>query len=76
MTFFVERQNLRSIILIFCLGLLCSIILFSQVTLGQRRGISATDAQQMNLLYKSQCGGGGGGGGGGGVGGGGGGGGV
>ena len=44
------------------------------MTLGQRRGISAIDAQQMNLLYKSQCGGGGGGGGG--VGGGGGGGGV
>ena len=40
--------------------------LFLQVTLGQRRGISAIDAQQMNLLYKSQCGGGGGGAGGGG----------
>jgi len=35
----------------------------SGVTLGQRRGISAIDAQQMNLLYKSQCEGGGGGGG-------------
>ncbi|KAM7433978.1 hypothetical protein ABFA07_015863 [Porites harrisoni] len=28
----------------------------SKVTLGQRKGISATDAKQMNLLYKSQCG--------------------
>ena len=70
-TYSEEKKNSRRS----CLGLLCSIILFSQVTLGQRRGISATDAQQMNLLYKSQCGGGGGGGGGG-VGGGGGGGGV
>merc|ERR1719309_318237 len=38
----------------------------SGVTLGQRRGLSAIDAKQMNLLYKSQCRGGGGGGGGGG----------
>ena len=42
-----------------------------QVQLGQRQGISAIDARQMNLLYKSQCGGGGGGGGDGGGGGGG-----
>jgi len=38
----------------------------SGVTLGQRNGISAIDAQQMNLLYKSTCQGGGGVGGGGG----------
>ncbi|KAM7433975.1 hypothetical protein ABFA07_015860 [Porites harrisoni] len=38
----------------------------SGVTLGQRRGISATDAKQMNLLYKSHCNRGSGGGGGGG----------
>jgi len=37
----------------------------SGVTLGQRRGLSDIDAKQMDLLYKSQCGGGGGGGGGG-----------
>lgn len=36
-----------------------------QVTFGQRKAISATDAKQMDLLYKSQCSGGGGGGGGG-----------
>jgi len=30
-----------------------------QAVLGQRRGISAIDAKQMNLLYKSQCSGGG-----------------
>lgn len=35
----------------------------SGVTFGQRRGISATDAKQMNLLYKCESGGGGGGGG-------------
>ena len=29
--------------------------LLSQVTLGQTRGISDIDAQQMNLLYQSQC---------------------
>ncbi|XP_020901633.1 zinc metalloproteinase nas-15 [Exaiptasia diaphana] len=35
----------------------------SGVTLGQRRGLSAIDAKQMNLMYKSECSGGGGGGG-------------
>ncbi|KAJ7393135.1 hypothetical protein OS493_008436 [Desmophyllum pertusum] len=34
------------------------------VKIGQRKGISATDAKQMNLLYKAQCSGGGNGGGG------------
>ena len=29
--------------------------------MGQRDGVSTIDAQQMNLLYKSQCNGGGGG---------------
>ncbi|KAK3713996.1 hypothetical protein QZH41_018775 [Actinostola sp. cb2023] len=33
--------------------------IYDNVTLGQRRGLSTTDAQQMNMLYKSQCGGGG-----------------
>lgn len=32
----------------------------SQVSLGQRRGLSAIDAQQMNLLYRGECSGGGG----------------
>ncbi|KAJ7393134.1 hypothetical protein OS493_008435 [Desmophyllum pertusum] len=36
----------------------------SGATLGQRKGISDTDAKQMNLLYKEQCSGGGNGGGG------------
>lgn len=40
-------------------------VVFFQVTLGQRRGISAIDARQMNLLYKSKCRSGGGDGGGG-----------
>ena len=26
-----------------------------QATLGQRKGISAIDARQMNLLYMAQC---------------------
>ena len=44
----------------------CCFDFFKQVTLGQRDGISATDAKQMNLLYKSHCNRGSGGGGGGG----------
>ena len=48
------------------LGFLMLFSFFQKVTLGQRHGISAIDAQQMNLLYKSHCNGGGGGGGGGG----------
>ena len=29
--------------------------LFFQAVIGQRRELSATDAQQANLLYRSQC---------------------
>lgn len=39
--------------------LICTFFIIFQVTIGQRRGISATDAKQMNLLYKAQCSGGG-----------------
>ena len=40
-------------------------MLYFQITLGQRRGLSSIDARQMDLLYKKECQGGGGGGGGG-----------